>query len=338
VVIFGIALAVGEYQENQRIADAERDIVRWMQLGQVALENGEPDIAHGRFLAAWMKVQAEPALLEYQLGVAGWLDHSRRAGVEQQWIQRVPPRDYDERRDEALLISLLLEPDSNRSLPVARDEIRKVIDLTIADDPGWTSEREQLTLIETDLITLESGVEAALRHLDESSEFASRPFHECRAGLLEQLGRHVEAEKVQKAALQFPPQAANSLFLRGMQHVRSQQFERAMQEFEQVLDLRPELFAARLFQAVCCLRLNRPGEAKVALTACLAQRPHCLWSCLFRGQANLALGDHRAARVDLERVLAASPTELLDHAAREQLELVATESGGHTPDTSFDSE
>jgi serine/threonine protein kinase len=337
VVIFGIAMAVGEYQENRRIADAERDIVRLMKSGQVALENGEPDVAHGRFLAAWMKVQAEPALMEYQLGVAGWLDHSRRAGIEQQWIQRVPPRDYDERRDEALLSSLLLEPEPDRSIPVARAEIRKVIDLTIPGDPGWTSEREQLTLIETDLIALESGVEPALRHLDDSSEFASRPFHECRAELLARLGRQVEADQTQETAIQFPPQAATSLFLRGMQHVRNKKFEIALQEFEQVLDLRPELFAARLFQAVCCLRLNRPGEAKVALTACLAQRPHCLWSCLYRGQANFALGDRRAARVDLERVLAASPAAPLARAARQQLRLVDAESLDPLLENSIDS-
>ena len=55
-------------------------------------------------------VQGEPALQDHQTGVAGWLDHSRRAANQQRWKQRVPPREYDELRDEAVVRSLLLPP------------------------------------------------------------------------------------------------------------------------------------------------------------------------------------------------------------------------------------
>ena len=88
-----------------------------MQAGQQALDDNDADVAHGRFLSAWLKVQSEPSLIDYQLGVAGWLDHSRRAVIQKQWRQRVSPCEFDERRDEALLLSLLLEQPADQQLP-----------------------------------------------------------------------------------------------------------------------------------------------------------------------------------------------------------------------------
>ena len=269
-----------------------------------------------------MKVQAEPALIEQQLGVAGWLDHSRRAVLQKQWNQRTHPREFEERRDEALLLSLLLEPGSNQQVPMARDAILAAIDLTIPDDPGWTNEREQLTLVEADLIALESGAENALKFLDATNEFSSRLFHERRAALLEQLGRSTEAEQARQKAEHFPPHQTAGTFLSGVARARRRKFDLALQDFEYVLDCQPELFTARLFQAICFLRQNRPGEAKVALTSCIAQRPHCLWSCFFRSQASVALSDHKGARVDLQRVLDTKPSGPLERAARAQLQLV----------------
>lgn len=322
MLVTGVGLAVGEYQENKRIAAAEVEIAGLMKAGREALDDAEVDVAHGRFLAAWMKVQAEPALIDHQLGVAGWLDHSRRAIVQKQWKQRVPPREYDERRDEALLFSLLLEPRSDQQAPMARDAIHTAIDLTIPGDPGWTQEREQLTLVEADLIALESGAKHALTFLDATNEFSSRQFHECRAGLLELLGRSTEAAQARQAAAQFPPYESTGTFLSGMDRVRRREFDLALQDFEQVLNFQPESFATRLFQAICFLHLNRPGEARVALTSCIAQRPHCLWSYVFRSQASVALGDRKAALVDLHRVLDTRPSGPLEQATRVQLEMV----------------
>src|SRR5205085_9211031 len=48
------------------------------------------------------------------------------------------------------------------------------------------------------------------------------------------------------------------------------------------------------------LQMKRPGEAKVALTACIGQRPRCCWSHLFRGEAQLQLADLVAAAQDFQ--------------------------------------
>src|SRR5436309_10830973 len=63
------------------------------------------------------------ALLD-QTHVAGWLDHSRRAANQQRWKHRIPPREYDELRDEALLLSLLLDPHQQEPVQAARQAIR----------------------------------------------------------------------------------------------------------------------------------------------------------------------------------------------------------------------
>ena len=325
LVIMGISLAVRAHQEHNRIAAVEAEIDRLMKSGRQALDEDDADVAHGRFLAAWMKVQAEPSLIDRQLGVAGWLDHSRHAVVQRQWKQRVPPRDFDERRDEALLLSLLLEPPSDQQCSIARDAIRAAIDLSIPGDPGWTREREKLTLVEADLIGLQSGPEYALKHLDATSEFSSRLFYERRAALLDQLNRGAEAEEARHKAEQFPADEIMDSFLSGLGRARHREFDLALQDFEHVLDDQSESFASRFFQAICFLQLNRPGEARVALTSCIAQRPHFLWSRLFRSQANVAAGDDKAAIVDLQYVLDLKPTGSLGRAAISQMNLVCSQ-------------
>ena len=364
LIVGGFSLAVGAHRENKRLTAVEAEVARLMKTGQQALDDEEADVAHGRILAAWMKVQAEPALVDHQPGVAGWLDHSRRAVLQKQWMQRVHPREYDERRDEALLLSLLLEPTSGtldasnpkrergRTLHVrpnslqsatdservgapalahasgyladARAAIRAALDLTIPADPGWTHERELLTLVEADIIARESNAQKALTHLDATNEFSSRLFHDRRVTLLEQLGRSAEAEQARQNAEQFPPDQSADRFLSGMTRARRREFDLALQDFEMVLDSQPDSFSARLFQAICFLNQKRFGEAKVALTSCIAQRPQFQWSYFFRSQASVALGDDKAARVDLQHVLDMNPSELLRSAAVVQMELEQT--------------
>jgi serine/threonine protein kinase len=328
ILVASLAYGVTSIQEQKRIAKLRFEVNDLMRAGQEAMDHDEPDVAQGRFRAAWMKVQAEPALLDYQPGVAGWLDHSRRAVIQQQWKKRVPPRIFEERRDEAILLSLLLDPAPDNSVAVARDAIHAALELTVAGDPGWEHGREQLLHVEADLITAKSDAKQALTFFDKTDEFSSRAFLEHRAELLEQLGRQPEALQLRQQAKQFPPDEIADTFLKGINRLRRREFDLARQDFDRIQDSQPENFASRLFQAVCLLNQNRPSEAKVALSACIAQRPYFMWSYFFRAQSNVALHDLVMAAVDFRRVLELTPPEPIRDAAQAQFKLIDKETAG----------
>ncbi|MDB5385052.1 MAG: protein kinase family protein, partial [Planctomycetaceae bacterium] len=296
--------------EQQRIGKLRNQVADLLIEGRQALERDETDLAYERFRSAWMTVQAESALSDHRPGVAGWFDHSRNAVNKQLWKQRIPPREYDQRRDEALLQSLLLvglQPSD--AVPAAREAIHDALEFTLPDDPAWQTEREQLILVEADLVAQKSGPTQALQLLDSQHEFSSRLFHERRAAYLQRLGRSADELQARERAAQFPPAKDAALFLNGIYHLRQREFRLALNEFEQVLDSNPEHFMARLLQSICFLNLQRPAEAKVALTACVAQRPGFAWSYLYRSLAHQATGDLKLAAADMERALDRNPTE-----------------------------
>jgi tetratricopeptide (TPR) repeat protein len=242
-------------------------------------------------------------MIDHETSVSGWLDHARNAANRFQWKQRIPPRNFDQKRDEALLSSLMIIPYLQHPESVARQSINEAMELTIPNDPVWELEREQLLLLENDLIALESGPAAALEQLDATVEFPSRRFHEHRAAILQELGRSDEADLDRQKADQFPMRKTLSRFHAGIDHLRRQKFQWALDDFDSVLMTEPEHFSARLFEAICFLNLNRPKEAKVALTACIAQCPQFEWNRYFRGVASIALDDPTTATSDFHHAL-----------------------------------
>jgi tetratricopeptide (TPR) repeat protein/tRNA A-37 threonylcarbamoyl transferase component Bud32 len=310
LVLASLVLAgVRTHRENQRLVQLRGEVDRLMKEGQEALLHHEEDIAQERFRRAWIKVQAEPALQDYQTGVAGWLDHSRRAANQQRWKQRNPPREYDALRDEALVLSLFLDPLRQEPELVAGQAIRAALELTLADDPAWRKEREQLVLLDADLIGLQTGAAQALARLDKVQQPSSRLFHARRAEWLDRAGREAEASRERLRAEQFPPDDISTWLLSGADHLRRRDLGRAVRDLEALLNAEPEHFTARLLLAIGFLLQKRPGEARVALTACLAQRPRFAWSYLFRGRAFVQAGDLASAAEDFERGLDANPSE-----------------------------
>ncbi len=304
------AAAIRDRMERERVAQARAEVEALIGDGQVALARDEDDVAEARFRDAWIIVQGEPALRDYQTGVAGWLDHSRRAVNRQRWKQRVPPREYDEKRDEAILLGLLLDPPGRDGVPAARDAVAAALDLTIPNDPAWQREREQLVLLDAALIHAADGPAAALGRLNEPGEFSSRLFHTRRADYLDELGRSDEAAAERHRAEQFPPDETAARLLAGTDRLRRRDFPAAARDFEAVLDAEPEHFAARLFLSLCALHRDRPGEARVGLTACIAQRPRFAWNYVYRGRCAEKLGDVAAARRDFARAAEFQPTTL----------------------------
>ena len=120
VTLGAVAAGVHNRREQRRIAELRDDVEALMKRGHDAMVLEREDEAEARFREAWIKVQGEPDLADYRTGVSGWLDHSRRAANRQRWKQRVPPREYDEARDEALFRSILPDPRGPDSIAEAR--------------------------------------------------------------------------------------------------------------------------------------------------------------------------------------------------------------------------
>lgn len=83
----------------------------------------------------------------------------------------------------------------------------------------------------------------------------------------------------------------------------------AVGDFDKVRALEPDHFAGRFFQAVCLLRLQRAGGAKVALTAYVGQRPRFVWGWLFRGEAYVQSDDFVLAAQEYQHAVEMNPNE-----------------------------
>ena len=303
LVVYGVQ----QHREKQRLDTVRDEVAALVRDGQAALERHDNKTAQDRFLRALILVRAEPALRDHELGVAGWLDHSRRQDEQERWQQRRPPPLFEELRDEALVQCILLEPQQPQGVAAAHQAIQSALGLTVADDPAWKSEREQLALLDAGLLLRRGDAVAALALLDRSTGIESSLWHQCRADCLDRLGRQVEAAQARRRANQLAPQDTLAFFLSGIERFHQRDLTGAIRDFDQVLLREPDHFMGRLFQAACFLRLRRLGEAKVALTACLAQRRHFAWTYLLLGQVHDQLNETAAALEDFQHGLESNP-------------------------------
>jgi serine/threonine protein kinase/lipoprotein NlpI len=308
--VAGIAwFGVQQQLERQRINKLRDDVSRLVGEGQQALARNDNQGAQERFLSALALVRSEPALQDSALGVLGWIDHGYRLANQERWSQRRPPPLFDELRDEAVVLCLLLDPSQPRSIADARQAIQAALALAVPTDPAWRSERERLALLDADLLLREGNAEAALVLLDQAGGIESRLRQNRRADCLERLGRKAEAESARQRADELAPRDTLAFFLSGIDRLQRHDLAGAAADFDQVLMLEPDHFMARLCQGDCFLRQNRLGEARVALTACLGQRPRFAWTYLLRGQMFHQSHDDADALGDFQHGLDLKPRE-----------------------------
>lgn len=291
----GVAAIVFDRMEQARIADLRDEVDHLVREGQAALAREEDEVAETRFRDAWVRVQGEPALRDYQTGVSGWLDHARRAVMKQRWKQRVPPRDFENHRDEAIILSLLLEKGARTDqAKLAREAIAAALQLAPPNDPAWRKEREFLALMNADLAAVAEGPAAALVLLDQLGS-TSRAALDRRAVYLIQAGQAEQGKATHLKAQESPPDPSTETLLKAADGMRRRDFSAAATSLDALLEAEPEHFTARLLRAICAIHLGQPGEARAGLVACAAQRPMFGWGHVYRGRAASALGDRSAA-------------------------------------------
>jgi tetratricopeptide (TPR) repeat protein len=315
-----VFFAIRQHAERQRIASLRVEVGALVKEGQGALLRGDGRVAKERFQLALAKVQAEPVLSDHELGVRGWLDHSHRGANLQFVRQRNAPPLFDDRRDEAFIRAALSDSKLPESIRDAHQAIADALEFTAVDGPAWRLEREALLVLAADLALRQNDAAKALAILDQATEIATPLACLRRANVLDQLGRTIEAKQARDRAKGLAPQESIEAIFRGLEHLWSQQPDVAIRDFDRTLAIEPERFLARFLQAKCFLDLRRASEAKVALTACIAQRPRFVWNHLLRAKAYLVLEDVVAAAQDLQ-----SASELtLDEAAKQELDRAVT--------------
>jgi tetratricopeptide (TPR) repeat protein len=204
----------------------------------------------------------------------------------------------------------------------------------LSPDPYWTAEENAtaavacyellLVLAEAEGQPLpgegaEPQLRKALRLLDRAASlgWASHPtqaYHLRRARYLEQLGDQAEAKQERRRAADRPPATALDYYLLGDEKYKQGHFAEAVQEFENALEVQPDHFWARYFQAMAYLQLGRAAEAKTGLTACLGQSRDLrrrdfipIYLHVLRGYANIRLKEFHAAEDDFQSALRLKP-------------------------------
>jgi tetratricopeptide (TPR) repeat protein/tRNA A-37 threonylcarbamoyl transferase component Bud32 len=152
------------------------------------------------------------------------------------------------------------------------------------------------------------------------SEVRTRACHACRAECLTVLHRDDEAKVAAEAAKATAPVLAADYFLLGLECHCCDDFGRAVPALTAALRADPEHFGARYLLAACQLRQGQPQAARDGLTICLRQRPGLAWPLILRASAEMELarrgtGDFRAARRDLDAVLADPQDQTARYAA-----------------------
>lgn len=301
-ILIAAGVMIRSHQNQLRIRELKQEITGLIVEGRAALDTDDPETAATKFHQAWQKVQAEPALSDHEAAVSGWLDHSQKAVDRRHWQQRQEPKSFETRRDEALLMSLLLLPGQGQSVDLARRRIQSTLELTSPDDRDVAGDRDILIVTDSILVERQAGISAALELLN-----AVRNPSVLVQQRVAELYLRVNQSQASSTSFvnnsQLPPDAENSQLISGMGFLRNRSFRAAEQEFERVLEGNPRHFTARFFHGLCCLCLERAGEARVSMTACLAQNPEFLWSYFVRSLAKIQLGDIRSASEDLKAFL-----------------------------------
>ncbi|TXT22285.1 MAG: protein kinase family protein [Planctomycetota bacterium] len=151
----------------------------------------------------------------------------------------------------------------------------------------------------------EAQLREALRVLEQALRFGapSKAFHLRRARYFSRLEDDAAAAQAEQAAQAVPVTDVLDHFLMADEFYRRANFDEAIQEFEQVLQRKPDHFWAQYLNGLCLLRQNRHAEAKTLLTACLAQGREFVWLYLLRGFAHGELMAFDAADADFQKAL-----------------------------------
>jgi tetratricopeptide (TPR) repeat protein len=338
VAVVGVAAGLLLHEHRRATQDRERqeNLAAARHKGQQRLVRGRQALAGGNWQQAQREAdgvladaRAEHSLTELRESAECLLDEADKQSQEQkrQRVAQEKKLEFYRWRDDALFHGSLftggdLPANRQRSQESAQRAL-EVLGVRLANDlaPGYDlalteAERGQVTRDCYDLLLVwagavaqdgsRPGLEEALRILKRADRLlqpATHSYHLRQSHYLRQLGNPAEAHRAAARAAAVPPQGALDYFLLGEGQQRQGHLEQARASFQEALRCDPHHFWAQYFQAVCCLRMEKFGEALVGLNACLRERQDFVWAYTLRGYAHGRLHDFRSAEHDFARAL-----------------------------------
>jgi serine/threonine protein kinase/tetratricopeptide (TPR) repeat protein len=329
------ALAAAEDVRLSRLRGSAKDLIL---AGQAAISARDWERACHLLDTALARTGNESKLQDLQVIAERLRDEAGRALNERAARQAAETRLAQFRKDRDLALfhgTLLIPIDLQSHRDATRRHALAALELMgVAPESGEAlrlpatyteSEREEimtqsyeLLLVLADAVSSAGSgaepVDRALRILDRSAALGShahptRAYHLRRSDILERTGDHRAAQREHALAAEVTPKTATDFFLIGDERYKKNELGGALNAFEEALRLAPDLFWARYFGAVCLLNLDRPAEAQVGLTACLAWQPRFAWIYLLRGYALGRLGEFNQAEADFRTAEEINPNE-----------------------------
>jgi tetratricopeptide (TPR) repeat protein/predicted Ser/Thr protein kinase len=336
----GTSLLVRHWQQRQQLADAGRQIGSLLDRGEQTQHDGEHTAAGDLAREALVRCSEYPALaamFEERGRCLLQASEASRAALEQfpgfredaffhgtLFTGRDVPTSlarvqsaaraglglfFDAVGEEGPLRSRQtyedLKPDVQLSIRVNCYQLLLLLAGAVAQRLPGQSEAEQ-----------RANAAEAVRQLRQAAALGveTRAQHKQLADCLERVGAEAEAAREKSRAEELERQevgeAVDALrrvravdyFLLGDEQYRNRQFVKGAEYFEDTLRLQPEHFWASYYAGLCYLRIQRPELAANKLDVCINQRRDFLWSYLYRGYAQVEIGNKaqtEAAQPDL---------------------------------------
>jgi tetratricopeptide (TPR) repeat protein len=296
---------------EQRFERLRRDVTLSLLRGQEALAQRRWADAKLALAPILTQVRDEPRLSDLkERAVSGIAEADRALEAEKSAeADRSNQRRFLELRDAALLRQVR---DPGLDLPedpaAARTAIRDALAVypeptppgvwSLKSLPETLSERARDEISESRYVLwllLAAQVEdpaEGLAALDRADRLRppSRAWRLGRAELLARSGQSEAADRERVEASRLEPVTAFDHFLSGQQRFRSGQWGEALRHLDAALNQQADHFWAQYLSAVCLLQLQRPAEARAALTLCLQLHPEFAWLYRLRGVASGQIG------------------------------------------------
>jgi tetratricopeptide (TPR) repeat protein len=315
--------AARERDERERRTAVHREVHEELAKGQLALDGGDWQEARRAVEAVRSRLDAGGPHLADLCELA---DHLL-AGADERVAAAEKLKQFLHWRNEALFHGTLIPgvdrpPDLRRSQEAAWRAL-KVLGVPLAGSSAPAFDRA-LTAVEQEevargcyeVLLVLAGTLAhegsqpklyeALGLLERAAQVRppTHSYYLRKNRYLERLGDHAGARRAAEHAKALgSPQGAFDYFLLGEEQLQQGNLEQASAHFQEALRCEPRHFWAQYCQAVCALRREQIGEARVGLTACLRERPDFVWVYNLRGFAHVRLKEFGAAELDFQAAL-----------------------------------